>query len=175
MVWVLGTTADNSVEHHAAGIPVSPTYTSPDLAEGYEHYNEMCVMCHGAPGVKAGDLSQGLNPSPPDLVESVTDMSPSEVFWVTKNGIKMTGMPGFGPTHDDRKLWDLTAFVKRLPEMTPEEVHRHGQGCGGRRARAGPRRGMSRQAVVFDSLVVVRHAAHDVPIGRQVDGRLRLR
>ncbi len=121
MDWVLGTTSDNSVEHHAAGIPVSPIFKSPDLALGYHHYSEMCVMCHGAPGVERGEQGQGLNPEPPLLYESVKDMSPSEVFWVAKNGIKMTGMPAFGVTHDDQKLWDITAFVKRLPETSADQ------------------------------------------------------
>ncbi len=121
MDWVLGTTSDNSVDHHAEGIPVSPTFNAPDLSVGYDHYSEMCVMCHGAPGVERGEQGQGLNPEPPLLYESVADMSPSEVFWVIKNGIKMTGMPAFGPTHDDQKIWNIAAFVKRLPDTTAEQ------------------------------------------------------
>jgi len=129
MDWVLSTTRDRSVEHHAAGIPLSPTYESPDLSVGYDHYNEMCVTCHGAPGIERSEAGQGLNPSPPDLSESVKDLTPSEVFWIVKHGIKMTGMPAFGPTHDDQKLWNITAFVKRLPTMTPEQYGAMGQGA----------------------------------------------
>jgi mono/diheme cytochrome c family protein len=120
---VLSTAMDRSVRNHAAGIDLSATYDSPDIDLGFEHYHEMCPACHGAPGVEKGEFGQGLNPPAPDLSESVTDLSPQEVFWILKNGIKMTGMPAFGPTHDDEKLWDITAFVKRLPEMTPEEYH----------------------------------------------------
>jgi mono/diheme cytochrome c family protein len=120
---VLSTTMDRSVQKHASGIELSATYNSPDLGEGFEHYHEMCVTCHGAPGVEKSESGQGLNPPAPDLSKSVTDLSPQEVFWILKHGIKMTGMPAFGPTHDDEKLWDLTAFVKRLPEMTPEQYH----------------------------------------------------
>ena len=119
--WVLSTTMDNSVRHHAAGLPVSPTYQSPDLAEGYEHFNEMCVTCHGAPGVGRGRVLQGLNPEAPDLSEAAGDWSPSELFWIVKNGVKMSGMPAFGPTHSDEKIWNITAFVKGLPEMTPAQ------------------------------------------------------
>jgi hypothetical protein len=35
-------------------------------------------------------------------------------------GIKMTGMPAWGVTHDDELLWDVVAFVRKLPELTPE-------------------------------------------------------
>jgi mono/diheme cytochrome c family protein len=121
MDWALGTISDRSVENHASGIPTSPTFESPDLAVGYDHYSEMCVFCHGAPGVDPSDAVKGMNPNPPDLMESVTDMTPSQVFWVVKNGIKMTGMPAFGPTHDDQTLWNIAAFVKGLPAMTPEQ------------------------------------------------------
>ncbi len=117
----LSSMMDNSVRHHASGIALSPTFSNPDLDEGFEHYQKMCVTCHGAPGVEKSEVGQGLNPPAPDLSESVADLSPQEVFWILKNGIKMTGMPAFGPTHDEEKLWDLTAFVKHLPRMTPEQ------------------------------------------------------
>jgi mono/diheme cytochrome c family protein len=120
---ILSTTMDRSVHKHAAAIEVSATYNSPNLEEGFEHYHEMCVACHGAPGVEKSEAGEGLNPPAPDLSKSVTDLSPQEVFWILKNGIKMTGMPAFGPTHNDEKLWGITAFVKRLPEMTPERYH----------------------------------------------------
>jgi len=71
--------------------------------------------------MEKSEIGEGLNPPPPDLAASVSDLSPQEIFWILKYGIKMTGMPAFGPTHDDEKLWDLTAFVKRLPTMTPDQ------------------------------------------------------
>jgi mono/diheme cytochrome c family protein len=40
---------------------------------------------------------------------------------VVKHGIKMTGMPAWGVTHDDALLWDVVAFVRKLPELTPEQ------------------------------------------------------
>jgi len=35
--------------------------------------------------------------------------------------VKMTGMPAWGVTHDDELLWDVVAFVRKLPELTPEQ------------------------------------------------------
>jgi mono/diheme cytochrome c family protein len=48
-------------------------------------------------------------------------MTDAETFWVVKKGIKMTGMPAFGPTHDDEELWGIVAFWRRLPGMKPEQ------------------------------------------------------
>lgn len=34
----------------------------------------------------------------------------------------MTSMPAFAPTHDDQKIWAMTAFVtQKLAIMSPEE------------------------------------------------------
>jgi mono/diheme cytochrome c family protein len=113
--------ADSSVEHHAAGIQAPPLGDPAQMKVGADHYQEMCVTCHGAPGIKMSEIGAGLNPSPPNLIRSTRHMSPAEVYWVVKNGIRMTGMPAFGPTHDESTLWAITAFVKQLPTMTPQQ------------------------------------------------------
>lgn len=118
---VLSTMMDNSVRHHASDIELSTVFKDSDLGAGFEHYQAMCVACHGAPGIEKSEIGKGLNPAPPDLATSTPDLSSQEVFWILKNGIKMTGMPAFGPTHDDENLWNLTAFVMRLSAMTPDQ------------------------------------------------------
>ncbi len=45
-------------------------------------------------------------------------MEEAELFWVTKNGIRFTGMPAWGPSMTDAQIWDITAFLTTLPEMT---------------------------------------------------------
>ena len=80
----------------------------------------MCSECHLAPGVKRTEISQGLYPRAPELRRKTT-LTPEEQFWVVKHGIKMTGMPAWGVTHDDDLLWDVVAFVRKLPELTPEQ------------------------------------------------------
>jgi mono/diheme cytochrome c family protein len=122
--WILSTTMDHSVERRGAEV-VSPgdlSLSDPRTLEvGFEHYNEMCTGCHGAPGVEPGEAHDGLNPKPPNLAESAQDMSPGELFWVIKHGVKMTGMPAWGPTHSDAKIWAMVAFVKKLPQITPSD------------------------------------------------------
>lgn len=121
--WVLETTSDNSVEHHAEGIK-APDLNNPEMIkEGFAEYKEMCESCHGAPGKKETNLAKGLNPPAPDLSESGEEMSKEELFWVTKNGIKMTGMPAWGRTHPDNKIWAIVAAVKKLHETSPDEYN----------------------------------------------------
>jgi len=92
------------------------------IITGFKHYNEMCVSCHGAPGVKPNEMVEGLYPKPPEIYKHSEEDAAQEFFWIIKNGIKMTSMPAFKPTHDDKKIWAMTAFVTlKLATMTPEE------------------------------------------------------
>lgn len=91
------------------------------IAMGAEHYAEMCTGCHLAPGKKDSELRVGLYPKPPNLAEHGTQRSPEQTFWVIKHGVKMTGMPAWGLTHDDRSLWGLVAFVQKLPDLSPQQ------------------------------------------------------
>lgn len=124
MKWVLNTTMDNSVESRSENISVPDLSDSLMIKEGFEHYNEMCASCHGAPGQNQTELSKGLNPPAPYLVKSASNIDPRELYWVTKNGIKMTGMPAWGKTHSDEKIWEIVAFMKKLPGMTAEEYEK---------------------------------------------------
>lgn len=82
----------------------------------------MCSACHSAPGLEESPIQQGLNPKPPLLdSELVQRRSNEELFWIVKYGIKMTGMPAFGPTHDDIELWQIVGFMRRLPHIKAEE------------------------------------------------------
>jgi len=117
MKWVLSTTSDHSVAAHAKRITAPKLTDTSMILTGFAHYDEMCVGCHGAPGRKRDEFVEGLNPRPPSLVASVDDWSDSELFWITKNGYKMTGMPGFGVNHSDQQIWDIVAFLRKLPDL----------------------------------------------------------
>ncbi|HKJ43212.1 MAG TPA: cytochrome c [Sunxiuqinia sp.] len=123
---IIRTTKHNSINKRAKDIQVPENLKdSAMLVEGFQHYNEMCVMCHAAPGEEAGEMTEGLYPEPPKLYKHPEPDAAQQFFWVIKNGIKMTSMPAFGPTHDDQKIWAITAFVtQKLGEMTPEEYHK---------------------------------------------------
>jgi mono/diheme cytochrome c family protein len=119
MQWVLQTVREQSIERRAKNVRVPDESVLNDpktIRTGFEHYDEMCVGCHGASGVEPGELREGMNPEPPLLAEHAGDISLRELFWVIKHGIKMTGMPAWGVTHSDDKIWAMAAFVKKLPE-----------------------------------------------------------
>ena len=101
----------------------NPLPASPDvLRSGLAHYRENCAVCHGAPGIEGSEIAAGLNPAAPDLTLPRVQRRPDgELFWIVSNGIRMTGMPGFGPTHKPDEIWKMVAFLRHLPELTPAE------------------------------------------------------
>lgn len=115
--WFFTTTSNASIKQRAKAIDV-PELTDDSLVKaGVNDFSAMCVGCHGAPGVAPEAMGQGLSPPAPDLTESAARMTPAELFWVTKNGIKMTGMPAWGATHNDDALWPVVALILKLPEL----------------------------------------------------------
>lgn len=90
-------------------------------ASGFRHYADTCLACHGAPDVPPKEFAKGLNPPAPDLTESLSKRSDAELFWIVKNGIRMTGMPALGPTHNDEDIWKIVSFVRNLPDLSDKQ------------------------------------------------------
>lgn len=116
--WVLEQARIRSIRTHAKGIEVPAGLDDPEkLLSGTDHFAAHCAVCHGAPGVPKGDIALGLYPAPPNLAEAAGRYSPAELFWILKNGIKMTGMPSWSD-HGDEDLWSIVAFLEKLPGMS---------------------------------------------------------
>lgn len=108
---------DRAVSAHAQGIAVPNNLEDPEvIAMGAEHYNAMCVGCHLSPVQTDSEIRPGLYPQPPELSKQVV-RNPAEAFWIIKHGIKLTGMPAWGPTHDDEEIWAMVAFLRKLPKL----------------------------------------------------------
>jgi mono/diheme cytochrome c family protein len=119
--WLFETVRDRSVATRARDIVVPKDLDDANrISKGAGQYAEMCSGCHLAPGMKRTEISRGLYPRAPELRRQ-TDLTPAEQFWIVKHGVKMTGMPAWGVTHQDEFLWDVVAFVRKLPQLTPEQ------------------------------------------------------
>jgi len=106
-----------------------PDLSSPEHArKGFILYREHCLQCHGAPGVAPEPAALGLRPEPLDLAERAgKEWRPAEIYRVIKYGIKPTGMPAWEFRLSEEDLWDLTAFVKILPTISPNEYKERDQ------------------------------------------------
>lgn len=119
-----------SVLSHA-GPEIQKSWGDDQIKDGFSEYNDMCTVCHGAPGKERSEISQGLNPAPPDLSKVSRQWNDAQLFWIIKHGIKMTGMPGFGPTHSDDTIWNIVGFVRKLADISLEQYERLEQASGG--------------------------------------------
>lgn len=117
--WMLETIREQSISARLDEIEVPALDDEARIRNGAVHYDAMCAGCHLKPGRRNSEIRQGLNPTPPSLAEHAEE--PAEAFWVTKHGIRMTGMPAWGETHGNREIWDIVAFLQVLPELTPDE------------------------------------------------------
>src|SRR5204863_8211370 len=82
-------------------------------------YAEMCTACHLGPGIEPTEISQGLYPPAPQFARG-DDLTAAEQFWTIKHGVKLTAMAAWGKTHSDELIWDMVAFIRQLPKMSPE-------------------------------------------------------
>lgn len=118
--WLLETARERSVAARSSVATIPSLDDEKLIAMGAGHYAEMCTGCHLAPDLQDSELRAGLYPQPPNLVEHGRDHSPEETFWIIKHGFKMTGMPAWGRTHDDRSIWAMVAFLRKLPSLSPQ-------------------------------------------------------
>jgi mono/diheme cytochrome c family protein len=110
---------DRSIAVRARATDVPNLEEPTRIAAGAEYYAMLCVGCHLAPGVTKSAVRVGLYPHPPNLAEE--DIHDAQrAFWTVKHGIKMSAMPAWEKTLDDPAIWDVVAFVRQMPAMTPE-------------------------------------------------------
>ena len=118
--WALIQVRTASIDRHAVEQPPASVNDPASVQAGAKAFAAHgCANCHGAPGVNWAKFSEGLHPDPPDLKEIVDHRSPSQLFWVIKNGINMTGMPSFALAGaKDDEIWAIAAFLKKLPSVS---------------------------------------------------------
>ncbi len=114
---------DRSIASHSDDVRV-PGLDDPGMRRhALPHYHGMCRYCHGAPGYTPNELAAGLYPAAPAMTEGhiQEEWNDAQLYWIIKNGVKLTGMPAFGSNHGETELWGLVALAKAIPAMTDEE------------------------------------------------------
>jgi hypothetical protein len=132
--WAFETTFHNSVERRAPE-PEEPVAITQEALAGGRRTTSRCVSTATPGRAQSGPRGRAAC-GPGRLTSPRRRRAGSSPIWIAKHGVRMTGMPAFGPTHDDRTLWGIAAFVKKLPAMTPEEYAALG-GAVGRHSSAG--------------------------------------
>jgi mono/diheme cytochrome c family protein len=118
---LLETLRERSISAHLQGIVVpAPVQDPKRVGAGAQHYAALCVGCHLAPGAGKSEIRTGMYPHPPNLAQEA-EHDAARTFWIIKHGIKMSAMPAWGKTLDDAAIWDVVAFLEKLPNMSPDD------------------------------------------------------
>jgi mono/diheme cytochrome c family protein len=115
--WLTEETMIHSVRSHAEHIVAPASASAAQVRRGFCQYETHCVACHGASAVGREQWVSGMEPAPPYLLDATHKFRPRELFWIAKNGIKMTGMPAWRNSLSDAELWDVVAFLEAMPKM----------------------------------------------------------
>jgi mono/diheme cytochrome c family protein len=107
---------------------LNPTKLTPEnLTEGAREYEEHCAFCHGGAKAKISPMRDRFSPPVPQLVNRIPHDDDAWLFWVTKHGVRMTGMPAWDKVMSDEEIWAVVAFIKhsdKLPLETEAAWHR---------------------------------------------------
>jgi mono/diheme cytochrome c family protein len=97
------------------GIPPAPTNLQDSIAEGDKLYATDCSMCHGSDGHTPSDSGRWMYPRASDLTSSpVQRYADRELFWIVKNGIRLSGMPAFGRVESEDHIWHLVNYLRTM-------------------------------------------------------------
>jgi mono/diheme cytochrome c family protein len=100
----------------------NPVMATPlNVAEARDHYADHCAVCHANDGSGRTMIGHNMYPPAPDMREADTqNLTDGELFYIIRNGIRFTGMPGWGG--EDEENWKLVHFIRRLPKLSKKEL-----------------------------------------------------
>jgi mono/diheme cytochrome c family protein len=118
---LLETSLRRSVKLRATDVEVPALDGADRVINGFKQFRTHCVQCHGAPGVAPEPFALGLTPAPASLVAVPREWPAADIFWIIRQGIKMSGMPAWQYRMNDEEIWDVVGFMKVLPTLSPAE------------------------------------------------------
>jgi len=129
--WFLHFTMRRTVKVRSLGTTVPPLDDPSLVVRAAGHFDRACRPCHGGPGAPRSEVVRAMTPEPPELSARVPTWQAEELFWIVKHGVKFTGMPGWPAQERDDEVWAMVAFLRELPEMTPERYRTLAHGEAG--------------------------------------------
>jgi cytochrome c553/cytochrome c5 len=119
--WLLKFSMHRSISTHTLGKEIPPLDDPALVLRGAGAYETGCRPCHGSPDLPQPRVARNLLPKPPYLPPVISDWDPEELFYITKHGVKFTGMPAWPAQHRDDEVWALVAFLLAFPELDTRE------------------------------------------------------
>jgi thiosulfate dehydrogenase len=122
--WAANTSLHATLAREAPQPPYPYTQTDADIAQGAKLYVQNCAVCHGTANTTPNAIARGLGSvRPPQFNKNdVMDDPEGETYWKIEHGIRFTGMPSFGKSLDEKSIWQITYFMKRVPDHLTGEA-----------------------------------------------------
>jgi thiosulfate dehydrogenase len=118
--WMARTSLQATLRHDAASQPNPLPNTDTNLIAGIKVYAQSCVVCHGAADEQPSTIAAGLYQHAPQLAKDGVEDDPAGVtHWKVEHGIRLTGMPSFGRTLDQKQIWEVTLFLQNMDRLPP--------------------------------------------------------
>jgi thiosulfate dehydrogenase len=114
------TAMDQYVDRNAPKQENPVEINSANLIDGAHEYEEHCAFCHGGARALISPMRTRFNPPVPQIVSRPPHDEDAHLFWVTKHGIRMTGMPSWDGILTDEEMWKIIAFVKHSKQLPPD-------------------------------------------------------
>jgi thiosulfate dehydrogenase len=95
------------------------------LTAGAVVYRDNCSVCHGVPNHPPAVIGRGMFPRAPQLFvgrDMITDDPPGETYWKAKNGIRLTGMPGFRESLSENELWQVSLLLASADKLSASVI-----------------------------------------------------
>ncbi len=120
--WAANMATDAYVGSHAPQVenPIQPT--AANLSDGAQLFEMHCSLCHGGAADRISKLRAKFSPPVPQIINRIPGDPDADLWWVTKHGIRMTGMPSWDGTLSDQDIWKVIAFVKHSDKLPPEAM-----------------------------------------------------
>lgn len=115
-----GRAMDEYADKHKPDMTNPTAITSANLITGAREYEEHCAFCHGGAKAMISPMQNKFNPPVPQLVNRVPHDPDAWLFWVTKHGVRMTGMPTWDGVMSDDEIWKIVAFLKHSKTLPPD-------------------------------------------------------
>jgi mono/diheme cytochrome c family protein len=124
--WIAGNLRELSIPRMYKDLRNPLDCTPQALNAAMEHWADHCATCHANNGSGDSMLGKTMYPRPPDMRQTATQaQSDGELYYTIENGVRLSGMPAFGPAGDngkDNDSWKLVCFIRHLPQITPVDV-----------------------------------------------------
>lgn len=123
--WIARTIRHFAVPSDLRGRENPMPFTPAVLDSAIPHYADHCAVCHGDDGKGKTLIGERVYPRVPDMTQSRTQsLSDGELFAIIENGVRLTGMPGWGEgtAASAKGSWELVHLIRHLPRLTPKQI-----------------------------------------------------